>query len=282
MAHVIRKIRRALFDVDPSFCDMYEDAGARAAGEEYLRYIRRHIHERFGDRRVSILDAGCQAGRLLIPLAEEGHRMIGLDASAFSLRRARRHVKARQLSIPLHKGGLINLRRWIPPSSMDVVICTEVLYLCRNYRQLLQLFADSVKPEGLLFVSHRPTLYYVACALQHGQLDQVDFLLTRTEGCDPDGAYHNWQTQEQLIELYRSLNLTCAGCYPIGDQIIQPDLSVMSPEASRLLASVRSTDSTFSIPTYVLVAAQKAECATPADSSPTDTHPATKFWLDKP
>jgi len=258
MTNVIRKLWRALFNYDPSFCDMYEDAAARVAGEEYLGHIRYHLQQRFGQQRLSILDAGCSAGRLLIPLAKDGHRVTGLDASIFALRRARRHAKAHSLSIPLHRGDLTHLRQWIQPSSVDVVICTEVLYLCRNYRQLLQQLADSIKPEGLLFISHRPALYYIAGVLRHAQADQAAWLIARTEGRSPDGAYHNWQTQEQLVELYRSLDLRQLGCYPIRVEPSQLNLSrVAHAEVKRLLGSVHDADSLYRIPTYFLVVAQR-------------------------
>ncbi len=257
--HMIRKIWRALFNYDPAFCDMYEDAAARVAGEEYLGHIRRDLHERFGHQRLSILDAGCQAGRLLIPLAEDGHRVIGLDTSLFSLRRARQHAKARNLSISLHRGNIAKLRHWIQPSSLDAVICTDVLYLCRNYRQLLQQLADSITPDGLLFISHRPTLYYVAGALRRAQSDQAQSLIARTDGRSPDGAYHNWQTPEQLVELYRSLNLRQLGCYPTRVAQTPLDLSMVThADVKRLLESVRETDSLYRIPTYFLVVAQRS------------------------
>ncbi len=259
MTSVIRKLWRALFDYDPSFCDMYKDAAAHAAGEEYLGHIRSFIAQRFGDQRVSILDAGCQAGRLLIPLAEDGHRVTGLDRSLFALRRARRNAKAHGVSLSLHRGDLTNVRQWIRPSSFDVVICAEVLYLCRNYQQILRHLRDSMKPDGLLFVSHRPTLYYLACALQHSQPDYVPSLVTQTEGSSPDGEYHNWQTPEQLSELYRSLGLRQLGCHSIRAWQAALDLSqVAHAEAKRLLESVRTADSAYRIPTYFLVTAQRS------------------------
>lgn len=259
MTNVMRKMWRALFDYDPLFCDMYQDAAARAAGTEYLHHIRSHIRQRFGLQRVSILDAGCQTGRLSIPLAEDGHRVTGLDKSVFALRRARRHAKARHLSLSLHRSDLANVRQWIRPSSVEVVICTEVLYLCRNYQQLLRQLRDSVKPDGLLFVSHRPTLYYVACALRRAQSERIPWLVTQTEGGSPDGTYHNWQTPEQLTQLYRSLDLRQLGCYPIQVRHAPLDLSAVAHvEGKRLLESVRGADSVYQIPTYFLVVAQPA------------------------
>ena len=165
MARLLRKTLRALFNYDPAFCDMYADAHAKAAAAEYLGHIQRHLRDQFGEQRLTILDAGCQTGRFLIPLAKQGHRLIGIDASRFSLRRARQHAARASVSVEIHKGDLANLRRWIAPRSLDVVLCLEVLYLCQNYRELLRLLAESVKPGGLLCVSHRPTHYYVAAAL---------------------------------------------------------------------------------------------------------------------
>ena len=251
-----RKLLRALWNRDPSYCDMYEDAHARAVATEYLTPIRRHLREQFGARRLSMLDAGCQSGRVLIPLAQAGHAMIGLDASAFALRRARAHARAQRLTVRLIRSDIANLRRWVAPASLDAVICTEVLYLCRNYRTVLQRFTEVLKPGGLLFVSHRPTLYYVALAVAHGHFEQAAALLAQGEGHSTDGAYHNWQTPAQLAALYRSLHLTWIDGYPIDCSATRLDLAHASDKVRRFFASARTGDSTFRIPTYLLVVAQ--------------------------
>ncbi len=254
----IRKLKRALFNSDSSFCDMYEDAGARLNAEEYLAHIRYHIKKCFGEVPISILDAGCQSGRLLIPLAEEGHQMSGIDASIFSLRRCRLHGKAKGVKVALRRMDIARLRCWVKPLSLDAVVCTEVLYLCQNHRQLLQLLSDSVKPGGLLFVSHRPALYYVASALRQNQLHQASSLARLVEGCSPDGEYHNWQTKEQLMDLYKTVGLETKGFYPIGTTHVQlNNWGKASVEAKQILSPACLTGSLFGIPTYVLVVAQR-------------------------
>lgn len=258
MARLLRKLARAVLNYDPSFCDMHEDEHARSAAAEYLEHIRRHLRERFGNQRLTILDAGCQAGRLLIPLAQDGHKLIGIDTSGFALRRARRHAKEGKLPVQLHRGDIAKLRRWVAPTSLDAVICSEVLYLCEDYHNLLQLLAESVKSGGLLFVSHRPTLYYVAAALRQGKTELAASVIKRTDGPSPDGAYHNWQTPEQLAELYRSLNLHWQGCYPVDHAQVRLEGSCMSDgDIKRLLEPARDTDSTFRIPAYLFVVAKK-------------------------
>ncbi|MBI3324157.1 MAG: methyltransferase domain-containing protein [Candidatus Omnitrophica bacterium] len=252
----LRKLRRVFLDSDPSFCDMHEDERARNAGEEYLRHIRRHLTAAFGQRRLNILDAGCQAGRLLIPLASDGHRLTGVDTSGFALRRARRHARQRSLAVRLFGGTIGRLRRWVAAESLDAVVCTEVLYLCQNYRRLLELLADSVKPGGLLCISHRPALYYAVAALRKGRPDQAAGILTCREGASPEGAYHNWQTREQLEELYASLGLAMRGCYAVDWSSWQFDLSG-APAAVREAMEECRSNGRFEVPAYLLIVAQK-------------------------
>jgi len=264
MAQLLRKIKRALLNSDPSFCDMYADEESRTAAAEYLDLVRRHLRERFGNQLLTILDAGCQAGRLLIPLAQDGHRLIGIDTSGFALHRARQHAKDHRLSVLVHRGNIAHLRRWVSPLSLDAVICTEVLYLCRNHQELLRLLADSVKPGGLLFVSHRPAMYYVVCALRRGQPDQAISVAHRSEGATPEGAYFNWQTPEQLAALYHRQGLATLGCYPIHEDRVQLDPAIIQDNALRdLLDSARENGTTLRVPSYLLIAAQKPQDASP-------------------
>lgn len=257
MGKFFRKLLRAVFDYDPSFCDMYADEPSRRAAEDYLVRIRAHLRQQFGDRPLSILDAGCQAGRLVFPLAQDGHRLAGLDASGFALRRGRRHAKALGLNVPFYHDTLANLRRWVTASSVEAVVCTEVLYLCRDYQRLLTALVDTAKPGGLLFISHRPVWYYVAVALRRGQPDQALSVLNRTEGPSPDGSYHNWQTLEQLQQLYAGLGLRVLASYPMNPIEVEAGDSLPQPIADAL-APMRH-NAAFRVPSYLLVVAHKPQ-----------------------
>ena len=155
-------------------------------------------------------------------------------------------------------GDIAWLSTWIAPASLDVVLCLEVLYLCENYRELLGALAASVKPGGLLCVSHRPRLYYVANALHHGHPAQATEMVQRGEGPSTDGQYHNWHTPEQLARLYREQGLELLDSYPVGCQPTRLSLTSEVDDAVRRdLATVYTDDSTFSIPTYYLVIAKQ-------------------------
>lgn len=257
MQKLLRKLKRAVFDDDPSFCDMYEDAHSRQAAQEYLSHIRPALKETFGDKKLAILDAGCQAGRLLIPLAQDGHKLIGVDTSAFALRRAERHAQDFKVPVELHKGNISQLRRWVSPVSLDAVICTEVLYLCQGYRALLKLLADSVKPGGLLCISHRPTVFYAGAALKRGDEAMASSVLGRTEGPSPDGAYHNWQTKEHLEALYQEAGAAVLRCEPVDHTPMMFDFSKAEPGLKHLFGPCHQADSTYRVPQYVLVIAQR-------------------------
>lgn len=254
---LLRKTLRSVFNHDPSFCDMHEDAHARSAAKEYLSHIRSHLAERFGPRPLSILDAGCQAGRLLIPLAEDGHAVIGVDTSGFALRRAAVHARARRLAVTLHRGGIAEIRRWVPRASLDVVICTEVLYLCRDYRALFTLMKESIRPGGLLCVSHRPKEYYLVKAMVVGRSDACRELASRSEGGTLEGDYYNWQTPEQLRTWYQDEGLSVLGCYPVdvNEHPLQAKTPV-DPAIQPLLGATVMTQTGFRMPSYYLVIAQ--------------------------
>ncbi len=263
MAQLLRKLRRAVLNTDPSFCDMHEDARASRAAEEYLALIRPQLQQAFGGRTLAILDAGCQAGRLLIPLAQDGHRLMGIDASIFALRRARQHARERGLRVRLQRGNLTDLRRWVAPNSFDVVICAEVLYLCRNYRDILKRLVESLKPGGLLVASHRPPLHYIGYGLHHGDPAGAAGVLGRSEGNSPEGGYHNWQTEAELRALYHELGLRVLDCRAIDhvERRIPSARLVEFPSLQQTLAGGPRTDDGWIIPSYLLMIAQTAPAA---------------------
>lgn len=244
--------------MDPSYHDMFEDAGAQKAGGDYLKVIERALEARFGTSKVTILDAGCQAGRLLIPLARAGHRMIGVDRSAFSLRRAQGHAHEARVSVELHKGDILKVNRWVSRKSVDAAICAEVLYLVKNFPGHLTRLKETVRPGGLVFISHRPKVYYAAKALDEGRPGLAETIASNTEGPSPDGIYHNWQTPQELNELYTDLGLKILELVPIQERTwsLPPGLS-LDHKVEEALSSVRAGDGAYRIPDYLLVVARR-------------------------
>lgn len=211
---IVRKVRRAILRDEPTYYDMFQNPGERYFARLYLHQIRQHLQAHLPGT-LKILDAGCQSGRIAIPLAKAGHQVIGVDTSAVGLRRAERHAKEERVSLHLIRS---DLGRWLPAQpaeSFDAVVCTEVLYLRPNHRTLLEQLLRVARPGGLLFVSHRPTGYYLAEAFQHKDWNAVRLLLCDKEGT-LFGSYYNWQDREELEQMYRSLKVRIISIAPIG------------------------------------------------------------------
>ncbi|MBI3318166.1 MAG: methyltransferase domain-containing protein [Candidatus Omnitrophica bacterium] len=214
---MVRKARRAVFRDEPTYYDMFENPGEKYFARLYLAQIRKAIQEsppRKGEP-LQILDAGCQAGRLAVPLALDGHEVTGVDTSDLALRRARRHAGEAQVQLKLIRADLAWWLPAQPQGSFDAVLCAEVLYLRENYRQLLQDLIRVLRPGGLCFISHRPTGYYLAEALQRRDWEGARQVLEKREG-KLWGSYYNWQDPEELIPLYRTVGIDPARVFPIG------------------------------------------------------------------
>jgi len=216
LAKLAKKIRRAIVRDDPDYYDMFENKGEIFLGSLYLHEIFKQINAQHLQAPLNILDAGCQSGRLSIPLAKAGHQVTGVDISLVGLTRAKRHVAAEKVEIHLVRS---DLSRWLPiqrAGSFDVVICTEVLYLRPNYKTLLEGLLRLLKPGGLCFVSHRPSAYYLTEALQRKDWAAVQTVLSKKEGTLFDGSYYNWQDREDLAPLYAGFGVEPLAIVPIG------------------------------------------------------------------
>lgn len=216
ISRVLSKVRRALLRDDPAYYDMYENPGEQHLGRLYLNQIEQTLRSEKLGVSLSILDAGCQAGRLMIPLALAGHQVTGVDTSGVGLKRAKRHVRENGARLKLIRA---DLTKWLPAQpreQFDAVVCTEVLYLRRNYRELLSGLVRVVKRGGLLFISHRPSGYYLTESLEHRHWDSVRTLLTCPEGMIL-GSYYNWQDAKELEALYKNLSVKILKMVPIGE-----------------------------------------------------------------
>ena len=186
MLKILRKIRRAITHDEPGYYDMFLNKGERFFARLYLHHIRSVIQEEAAGP-LKLLDAGCQTGRLAIPLARDGHRVTGVDTSAVAIHKARNHARQAGVDLRLVRA---NLGAWLPKQpagSFDAVLCNEVLYLRENWRELLKGLIRLVRPGGLCFISHRPPSFARSQESGEGKVD---------------GSYYNWQKREDLRKIY--------------------------------------------------------------------------------
>ena len=219
MQRVVRKLLRAVAGYDPSYYDMHDDPNEAFFAQLYLQRILSHADAAGIRPPATVLEAGCQAGRLAVPLAKRGFRVTGIDTSAFALGRARRHLSDAGVAATLIRGDIAGVLRRRPHVQYDLAICAEVLYLSHQFRATLKALADAVRPGGLLCVSHRLKFYYLLEALR-----QYDVAVARTVARDSEGVlgaqgYFNWQTPAELRALYEGLGLRWLSSYPIDGAV---------------------------------------------------------------
>lgn len=211
----IRKIKRAVLRDEPGYYDMFLNPGERFFGRMYLEQIKKTFAHHGMSAPLKILDAGCQTGRLSIPLALAGHQVTGVDTSGLALSKAQRHAKEAGTKLQWIRA---DLGQWLPKikeASFDAVVCAEVLYLRQNYRELLSGLIRCLRPNGICFISHRPAIYYLSEALQHKDMESVRRLLSENEG-QVLGSYYNWQDRHGLEQLYQSLGVQVLEIPPMG------------------------------------------------------------------
>ncbi len=219
MNKILRKIRRAITLDEPGYYDMYLNKGERFFARLYLHHIRSIIKEETAGP-LKLLDAGCQTGRLAIPLAEDGHRVTGVDTGGIAVHKAQQHARNAGVGLLLteavpsslprkcRSAGALRLIRadlgqWLPKQpaeSFDAVLCNEVLYLRENWRELLQGLIRLLRPGGLCFISHRPPAFYLKEATGEGKVE---------------GSYYNWQNRDELRRIYEESGIQVLKIVPI-------------------------------------------------------------------
>ncbi len=242
MKKLLRKLRRAITKHEPGYHDMYLNEGERFFARLYLHYIRKTVREQNG-KQLKLLDAGCQTGRLAIPLAGDGHRVTGLDTSALAIHKAGEHARRAGVTLELVKA---DMGKWLPKQpegSFDAVLCNEVLYLRSNWRELQKGLIRLLRPGGLCFVSHRPPAFYDKVISGEGPIN---------------GSYYNWQTREELENLYRDSGIRVLRVSPIWQisRLVNPE-KVTEEQREALFLEETSAAERSNNSRYLLVCGKK-------------------------
>jgi len=141
------------YTADPHIAEIYDQVETQL---DDLELIRRLIGSRTGLR---IFEPFCGTGRLAIPLAQDGHRVIGLDEAGGMLNRCR----AKQRALPADAARRLTLIQgqaldtdW--PIGMDLVLlggnCFYELGSAGEQRHGIERAAQSLKPGGFVFVDN--------------------------------------------------------------------------------------------------------------------------------
>lgn len=100
-----------LYDLEPHIAEIYDQSQTYTDDVDFIRSLMR------GRGALRILEPFCGTGRILIPLALDGHALVGVDQAVGMLDRAR--AKVEQLPEDVQQGDTVVAREprtWRPPS----------------------------------------------------------------------------------------------------------------------------------------------------------------------
>src|SRR2546423_1303880 len=106
-----------------------------------------------------VLDVGCGQGKSFRPLIEHfaPQRLIGVDADARGLERARAEARKERTPIDLHLGDLAALG--LPDAAVDLVFCHQTFHHLVRQELALQEFYRVLKPGALLLFAESTRAY---------------------------------------------------------------------------------------------------------------------------
>ncbi len=178
------------YDLDSRIAVWYDQTECQI---DDIVQIRRLIG---GRKNLRILEPFCGTGRILIPLAQDWHELVGIDKSKSFLDRARH--KARALSPDIaDRVTLIeaDVTEYVWPKDFDLVIlggnCFYELATCEEQEGCIASAASSLKPGGYL--------YYDSDHME-GELAEAWRQPGRHSGIirswtSPDGTLFEWESE---------------------------------------------------------------------------------------
>jgi cyclopropane fatty-acyl-phospholipid synthase-like methyltransferase len=141
------------YDVDLYITEIYDRFETQ---RDDIAILREQIGQR---KRLNILELFSGNGRILIPLAEDGHRITGLDKSPPMLESARRKIKqlpARiQKNVTLEQANVLT-EEW--PTGFNLVIlggnCLYELATSEEQETCIRKAQKSLKPGGYIYLDN--------------------------------------------------------------------------------------------------------------------------------
>lgn len=136
--------------------------GTQTWATHVLRVALDDLERLFPTRRPTypvVLDAGCGQGKSFKCLYDRfsPQHLIGIDAEAKCLERARAEAAREHLPVDLRLGHLTAID--LPDDSVDLLFCHQTLHHVVHQERVLREFYRVVKPGGLLLLAESTRAY---------------------------------------------------------------------------------------------------------------------------
>jgi len=167
---------------------------------------------------ASVLDLACGYGRIAIPLAQRGYRVIGLDLSKVLLAKARRTARKAGVQIAWHQGNMQDIP-WVENFDASVSIFSSFGYFVDEAEnlQVLEGVAQALKPGGRFLIDVVNRDWRARQHLERRWFEVGDLTVLADPWLDPvagrsgevwrwqDGG--EWQSLEFDVRLYTATEL---------------------------------------------------------------------------
>lgn len=204
------------------------------AGSELIALDERLVHD-WLNTPDDIVDLGCGPGRLALPLARRGFRVLGVDLSPESLRTLRAHAEAESLPIAALRANLCELD-CLPDGRFGAALLMfgtlGMVQGTANRRRVLAHAHRVLRPGGQLVLHahnvwrhlHEPTTRLWLLR------DRLRALLGAPSAGDTHrdyrgipGMYHHAFSRRELQALLRTAGFRITDCVPVDvDPLKQP------------------------------------------------------------
>jgi len=147
-----------------------------------------------------VLELGCGTGRVLIPIAQDGHNVYGIDHSPDMLAFLKKRIPTElQPRIHLFEANMINFQI---EAEFRLVLLPCNTYSSFNSQERLSLLAcvfQHLKPGGVFAVSMpNPSLL---ASLQTNAESEIETIFSHPETGYPVQVSSNWEKQKDLVKM---------------------------------------------------------------------------------
>ena len=169
----------------------------------------------------TIVDLGCGQGRFSLDFARKypRGRIIGVDLSALALSDAKAQATENKLTnIEFVCSTIDDSVDSFEPSSIDILIFTEVSFYDPNWRKSFQALCSKVKPGGLIIASFRSTYFNLLLMTAEQRLMDAKRVVNTRHGqlWAQNPVEFSWNNSSEIVQEIQDQNLDVQRVTGIG------------------------------------------------------------------
>jgi SAM-dependent methyltransferase len=193
-----------LFDdaVVDQFLAHYKDLRGRVRTEVVRRHLATVVLNN-AKTPLRVLDVGCGDGRDCVWLAEQGHRVVGLDPAEAMIERARERAAGTAIAgrVEFDLGDVDSALQSFGPDAFDLVLSHGVLMYQSDPAPFVAAHVELVRRNGIVSLLAKNADAQSFRAAQEASVDEAIRLLDDSNGLGHLGLPSGAQTLQELADM---------------------------------------------------------------------------------